>query len=80
MQCPNCSAQTQVRDTKSHDHDTERVRQCVACHHRFTTIESAEAHKHHNHIKLATDRLCDEVYAVEKLNERLRKIIHQLND
>ena len=39
MNCPLCKGQTIVVDSRPHDNDTTRRRECLACEYRFTTIE-----------------------------------------
>ncbi len=41
MKCPQCAAETGVTDSRwKTDNTTRRRRECVKCHHRFTSYES----------------------------------------
>lgn len=46
MICPKCGGHTEVKDTRTADKQTiRRRRECMACNHRFATIETEDKSK-----------------------------------
>lgn len=46
MICPKCKQRTEVLETAQRDQPiTRRRRRCIACYHRFTTIETLVGHE-----------------------------------
>lgn len=42
MECPKCKGQTAVVDSRPMGNGVRRCRKCLACNHRFSTLETQE--------------------------------------
>lgn len=69
MRCQTCKGETQVIDTREADNSIRRRRECLGCHHRFTTYERVELPK----LMVIKRDGRRESFSREKLAEGIRK-------
>jgi transcriptional regulator NrdR family protein len=44
MICPNCNKKTQIIETRLALYGKTRTRKCIACNHKFSTVEISRAY------------------------------------
>lgn len=68
MQCPKCSADTKVYDTRARNNEIWRRRKCLACSHRFTTWEvNASSSRHVDNVLKVLRAISEEPTLVANL-------------
>ncbi len=70
MQCPYCSSETKVLESRTAEDGMRRRRECLQCENRFTTYEKAAFHFY---VRKKDGR--EEPYQLEKLHRSIQRAL-----